>query len=227
MASTDEKDQAPDHDSPPSEAGSTPSRKGGLSVGGELRYAFDEGDLMRVEQLLDQGADPDVRVATDPMTLLTYFTDQGSAEGVEILIRYGADVDAVDDSRHMPLFYACRAGRRDIVSMLLDAGADANVVMTSQQLTGLHLAAHIGSGGVARELLSSSSRRKALLHARTESGETALHIAVSRRKKRCASVLLEEGARPTATNKMGHTPLHLAAMVGHHPNSVATHHNFS
>ena len=132
---------------------------------------------------------------------------------MELLVENGVDVDAADGAGRVPLYYAIRSARHDLVSILLAAGADPYVPMNDQNMNALHVAAHIGAVDVVREL-AGLARGRDLLLGRTRDKETPLHIAVRRHKRSCVEALLAAGARPYSVNAMGHTPLHLAAMVG-------------
>lgn len=68
---------------------------------------------------------------------------------------------------------AIAAARPDLATLLLDAGAPIDA-RTKNQSTALHLAAWFGLRDLATALLD---QQPALLHARTEDGDSALHQA--------------------------------------------------
>lgn len=74
--------------------------------------------------LLDHGMDPN-HMNWHRFTLLHHMAADGELAKARLLVDHGADVDAIDDEyRSTPLGIAARWGRRELVSFLLDAGAD-------------------------------------------------------------------------------------------------------
>ncbi len=53
---------------------------------------------------------------------------RGFADLVRVLVRHGADVNAVNDHGHTPLYYAARHGHRKAAEALLAAGADKSAI---------------------------------------------------------------------------------------------------
>ena len=110
-----------------------------------------------------------------------------------------------------PLMIACVRKFTDIAMMLLDRGADANVSNLIQ--TPLKLAVANEDAVLVKRLLACGAdvnRMKGI-------SDTALHVAVVRRKGFCnegfvniVRRLLKSGAEPNAYNHEGETPLHLA-----------------
>jgi ankyrin repeat protein len=153
---------------------------------------------------------------------------------VETLLRLdgsSVDVNAVIDDV-WALYLAARAGRLEIVEILLVNGADTNVATHSGH-TALGAAAFGGHLSVAAKLLTAG----AYINSITEQGETPLH-AVARAghnekgdlSETCAvfkvgdpetcvtsvlSALVAAGAFVNANGKGGQTPLHLACTAGH------------
>ena len=64
---------------------------------------------------------------------------QNGQKGVAaaFLKKEGIHVNGVDESGQAPIHYACQKGYRDIVKMLLDKGADANLI-SNASVTPLH-----------------------------------------------------------------------------------------
>jgi ankyrin repeat protein len=101
---------------------------------------------------------------------------------IDLLLRHGAEVDALSNLGTTPLHMACRAGSvwREscpntlaAVKQLLDAGANPN--------------------------------------ARSDSNETPLHIAAARAEHRIVADLIQHGAKIMARDDLGQVPLHHAA----------------
>jgi ankyrin repeat protein len=74
--------------------------------------------------LLDHGMNPD-HMNVHRTTLLHGMAQLGDARRAALLLDHGADINAVDDEfRSTPLGFAARWGRRGVVRLLLDRGAD-------------------------------------------------------------------------------------------------------
>ena len=88
--------------------------------------AAEEGDLMRVRQSLDAGADPNAHDAWRN-TALIYAARDGRLEMVKLLISRGADVNWIDGEKVTPLILASFKNHKAIVRMLLAQDADRTV----------------------------------------------------------------------------------------------------
>ena len=76
--------------------------------------------------LLDKGMNPN-HMNWREFTLLHDMAHTADSSKASLLIRYGADVNYVDDEyRSTPLGYAARWGHVEMVKVLLDSGADPN-----------------------------------------------------------------------------------------------------
>jgi len=98
------------------------------------------GNLERVRELIDAGADVNAR-NTSGSTPLYLASDE---DIVKLLIDAGADVNAMDTSGTAPLHNASKMGNTNIVRLLIDAGADVNVknndITYMAHMTPLHIA---------------------------------------------------------------------------------------
>lgn len=103
-------------------------------------------------------------------------------------------------------------GHREIVALLLDHEASANVV-DGQGSTPLHLAAWTGNTDVVRLLLERGPSLANVNHANQEH-ETALHFAAQYGHTESVALLLAHGAEPGLRNVRGESPLDLAAQYG-------------
>jgi ankyrin repeat protein len=66
----------------------------------------------------------------------------GNAEGAELLLHNGAEVDAPDDAAgSTPLHVAAYVGSDEVVGLLIERGADINARQKSDGLTPLDMAA--------------------------------------------------------------------------------------
>jgi ankyrin repeat protein len=74
--------------------------------------------------LLEHGMDPD-HMNWHRTTLLHYMASEGEMAKAGLLVKHGADINAIDDEyRSTPLGLAARRGKLDMVRFLLDSGAD-------------------------------------------------------------------------------------------------------
>jgi ankyrin repeat protein len=119
------------------EAGADPQERSsdGMSA---LDHAADAGSVGAVEYLIHAGLDPDRQSSfisqghgyprSEGLTPLALAVRAGRQDVVEILLDLGARVDAPAGSGHTPLLIAVFSGQpSDLVSLLLDAGADPTV----------------------------------------------------------------------------------------------------
>jgi ankyrin repeat protein len=109
---------------------------------------------------------------------------------VELLLRHGAAVDAIDEDGCTALHKACLIGHGDVAEYLLEHGA--NVERGDKPAPGGYWP-------------------------HRSSGWTPLHYAAVLGNEDVGGLLLKRGAGVNATDKKGHTPLHEAAYRGHTP----------
>ena len=103
------------------------------------------------------------------------------------------------------LHYAAKLGRKDVVSLLLDRGADVNTT-DDHGSTALHVAAFWGRAKIAETLL----RHKADVNACTRTGMTPLHESARLGTPGVAKLLLGAGAKVDVKDRKGRTPLDCA-----------------
>jgi ankyrin repeat protein len=88
------------------------------------------GDLERVQILLEKGADPNF-VDDNGLTALHMAADRGHIEITRLLLNQGANVNAQDLNGDTPLHNACLCEHKDIIVLLLGKGADKSTKNTS------------------------------------------------------------------------------------------------
>ena len=134
---------------------------------------------------------------------------------VELLLEFGADVDAVNSAGETPLIYAAGAGagldsNSPSLERLLSAGADINATQEYGQ-SALHVAALAGKPDALATLLE----HEPVLETGDSGGRTALHYAaIQTATAEPVRLLLGAGLDPNATSTDGTTPLHFAANNG-------------
>ncbi|KAF0221136.1 MAG: ankyrin repeat [Geobacteraceae bacterium] len=177
----------------------------------------------------------------DPSELRIQRIGRLMSKVIELLISYGADVNALDEHGDSPLHNFFSFDKNDWVQLLLKHAPDLNAVDSSGYSL-LSKAAREGEHDLARLLLASGADPnigewkpihiiaglaqpaqllKELIAAGADvnvqdkdTGKTALHEACGRGKdnKEIAQILLEAGADPTIKDNYGFTPADYAMM---------------
>jgi ankyrin repeat protein len=178
----------------------------------DLHKAAREGDADRVRELLDAGADVNVRNADKQRlqyTPLHWAAYYGHLEIAEILISRGADLDAEDPDYSTPLYLAAEQGYPEVVKFLISKGAKVNVKSARWGYTPLHRAAwgpvarrfgqHAETFGAEpeedyKEIVAFLIAKGADINARDNDGKTAFDQATRSDKGETAALLRKNGA---------------------------------
>ncbi|MEQ9116283.1 MAG: ankyrin repeat domain-containing protein [Rickettsiales bacterium] len=131
-------------------------------------------------------------------------------EKLHLLIKDGADINAVDGRGFIPLHLAVEKGRTETVRMLIEAGADINAV-DGWGFIPLHLAVKKWYTETVRMLIEAGAD----VNMRTGDGSTALHLAAQEDHTEAVRMLIEAGADVNMRNGAGNIALHLAVEKGH------------
>ncbi|MGC9057983.1 MAG: ankyrin repeat domain-containing protein [Candidatus Micrarchaeia archaeon] len=91
----------------------------------ELLKAAKSGDLARIKELLNMGADVNAK-DNDGETPAHWATRNGHLEPLKVLIENGADVNAKDNDGWTPAHWATRNGHLEPLKVLIENGADVN-----------------------------------------------------------------------------------------------------
>ena len=179
----------------------------------DLHKAAREGDADRVRELLDAGADVNVRNADKQRlqyTPLHYAAYYGHLEIAEILISRGADLDAEDPAYSTPLYLAAEQGHPKVVEFLVSKGAEVNVKSNAWGYTPLHRAAwgpvarRFGQGAETfgadpeedyKEIVAFLIAKGAEINARDNDGKTPLDQAITSGKKEIIALLNKHGGK--------------------------------
>lgn len=143
-----------------------------------LHDAVAWGDVSEARRLLHAGADVNARVASDEA-----WPGEGGCT---------------------PLHLAARAGRSDLVSLLIEHSADP----TLRDGRGATAAHHAAGHADAMALLLDAGLP---LDGRTQNGQTPLHWAAAMDDADSVALLLDRGANPDVADAAGRTALHRAA----------------
>lgn len=142
--------------------------------------------------------------------------NEGKVEALQILIRFGADVNAKDDDGVTALLKAVEAGFIDIVLTLLDSGVDVDGTGRYGE-TPLMVAAAEGQNNIVEMLIQTGAEvnRKAVGDEKGEgAGWTALMLTAMENREEVMRQLLSVGADPEVTNDAGETALDIAKSEG-------------
>ncbi|KAJ3106640.1 hypothetical protein HDU96_008153 [Phlyctochytrium bullatum] len=150
----------------------------------------------------------DINRLYEDRTALYEAADWGCCEAVQMLLEFGADVNATDSRGRTAMHGACDATRENTIRILLDHGASVDPPLAP--LSPLHEALKISIREIdAFTVVKMLVRAGANLDSLNEDGETPLHLAVKNGQARSALFLLESGAKPSIKCKSGLMPLQL------------------
>ncbi len=132
------------------------------------------GSWQMMETYLAETKTPATYADNHGYTLLHEACKHGNINTIKTLLQNGADANVTDDVLSTPLHYLSAynyqtTDRRLGVETLVQLGVDINA-QNEQGFTALHLAAHVGSSAVAKQLI----KEGADIHVLDKKGKTAL-----------------------------------------------------
>ncbi|XP_014255354.1 protein fem-1 homolog CG6966 [Cimex lectularius] len=131
----------------------------------------------------------------------------GNLPVIRCLVHYGADVNAVSDSGSTPVRSACFMTHLDIVSYLVECGAD---ILKPNYNGGTCLINSVQSVQLCLYLLQHGAK----VNARDIQNKTALHYAIQEHRFETTKLLLENGADPFAKSRYNDDALETACLKG-------------
>ena len=156
----------------------------------------------QVRDLIDQGADPNLRNWRGETPLHRAAIRNPDLDVHRALIDAGADVNARDDTGATALHRAAGQPSPGRADLLIEAGADVNA-RDKGGSTPLHEAAGKGLDAGAKTLL----KHGADPHLPDNTGRTPLHLAYAAERQDMVNRLLEAGANLEARDQEGRVPI--------------------
>lgn len=195
-----------------------PNQPGPGRIDTVLWYAAINGYPQIVRALLEKDADPNHHLLQPPILVeLVRSADIPApmkVELIDLMVEFGARVDAASGLGKTALMYAIEAGVDSVVARLLELGASVDAEDEDKQRP-LHLAAIQGSETILNLILANNPGLDCL----DTWGRTPLSYAI--KFANLVRILLEKGANPDLTEFSGFTPLAVSAEEGHSDTVVA------
>ena len=170
----------------------------------ELIEASKKGDIKKIEELIDKGADVE---ATDSWGQTALFMAP-SLEVVNALLDKGAEIDARNDTGKTALFMAPSL---EVVNALLDKGAEIDAQDKDGRTPLIRFA---GRGDI--DIVNALIDKRADIHVKTHYNETAVYIASQNGHHEVVSILSKKGANVNVKDRRsGNTALIVAVENNH------------
>ncbi|CAE7940589.1 ANKRD17 [Symbiodinium necroappetens] len=174
-----------------------------------LCLASERGDVQTLHVLLEAGVDKDEISAR--RTPLTSAVAAGEREAVQALSKAGANLNKVDGEFYTPLTRAFWGDHHNILSLLLSANADVDLVCPWTSQTPLCNAARTGRVEMVRLLLLAGAALE-----RRSLGSTPLTLAASAGHVEIVRLLIIAGAALDRVDRWRYTALNRARQRNHH-----------
>ncbi len=164
----------------------------------QLAAAINQGYISAAEYLLDHGGEVNPSSATGFVPIVVA-ASRGNEGMVRLLLRHGANIDALDGQRFTAFARAAHQRFIAVCLTLISNKADVNLGATSPIIDAIRQK----DEAMVRLLLEHG----AALETRGFKDDTALGIAASEHNVSICQLLVEHGANVNATNGNGATPI--------------------
>lgn len=194
----------------------------------KMRAAIKDRDTEKIRMLVEDGADPDIKVEEEGGLLGHTKGDRALHAAcakqdptlVEMLLEAGADPDAKNDEGKPPISLSLfgPANSTEVLKVLLKGGADPNVIVNpklNDEKAPLHevIDGHADPEKVKLLLEAGANPDKKMGRGERFYGSTPLHMAAKQEEVEAVELLLDAGADPSSTDRNDHTPLHRVARI--------------
>ncbi|PIN02571.1 26S proteasome regulatory complex, subunit PSMD10 [Handroanthus impetiginosus] len=172
----------------------------------KLNCAANDGDLNRLQQLVEAGADPN-KTDYNGQSSLHRAASKGHEDIVQFLIQNKAEINPRDDFGKTPLFEAIKNRHDRVASLLVHAGASLSIDNAGSYLCEAVARKDLN---LLRRLLDNGINP----NSKNYDLRTPLHLAASEGLYKECVLLLEVGASVFATDRWGRTPVDEARIGG-------------
>ena len=176
-----------------------------------LMLAAEKGHNDVSMHLINHGADISKIDVFWQTTLLSYASENGQMNVVELLLSKGAEIDVEDKNHCTPLMLAAENGHNDISMHLIHHGADICKMDVFWQATLLSYASENGHLKVVELLLSKGAE----IDVKDKNHCTPLMLAAENGHNDVSTYLIHHGADISKKDSHDRTALHYASENGH------------
>ena len=166
-----------------------------------LMTAFLKENGNDINVLINAGVDPNIVDASGHTWLHASTDGDCGKEVLQAIMSHGVDVNAKTKDSKTALMLACRKGNIDAINILLNAGADPNIIDASGH-TCLH---HAVAGVCSKEVLLTIINYGADVNMKSKNNTTALMVASERGNIEAITLLILARADTTIVDDYGHT----------------------
>ncbi|XP_076668630.1 ankyrin repeat domain-containing protein 16 isoform X3 [Andrena cerasifolii] len=166
-----------------------------------------------VKYLIANGAavDPLKRADWTPLMLACTKTGSAACECIAALLEAEADPFLRNKDGWTPMHIVCRSGDQSAFDLLVKRSVKCVEDRSNNGRSAMHVASFHGHEGIIEQLVALNS---SVLNTRDSSGSTPLHEAIKGGRLAAAQRIIELGADVAATDNVGQTILHVAALAG-------------
>ncbi|KAJ6641244.1 Ankyrin-3 [Pseudolycoriella hygida] len=172
-----------------------------------------ESNVSEAQSMIDSGL-YDKYLTRGLFYMMQFVNEYFIEENFELLLKSGADMEAVNENGQNALEYAVVGQNSMAVEILLRNGANPNQFDNNNRTSMLQATIPRGyypSASITESLV----KHGADVNLANEQGETPLHIAIKEGNPRTPPILINHGANVNAKEKtQNRTPLHYVAIYG-------------